>query len=108
MSSIDSIRIIEQIQNVSSHKCLSLHTSCRLFTSPTLLRFGWAHFTGVAARAAVWTSGQADWFESILRAPLTAGPTAAAAGTDDSANWGEYHLQLERVAAVWCLLTRTI
>ena len=39
---------------------------------------------------------------------VTTGPTAAAAVTDDWANWGEYHLQLERVAAVRCLLTRTI
>jgi hypothetical protein len=63
-------------------------------------------FTRVAARAAVWASGQADWSESISRAPLSAGPAAAAAGTSGSANWGEYHLRLERVAAERCLTTR--
>jgi hypothetical protein len=62
-------------------------------------------FTGVAARAAVWASSQADWSESILPAPLSAGPAAAAAGTGDSANWGEYRLRLERVAAERCLAT---
>ena len=55
-------------------------------------------FTGTAARAAVRASGQPGWLETISCAPPPAGPAAATAGIGDSANWGECHLRLERVA----------
>ena len=35
-----------------------------------------------------------------------AGPAAATASIGDSANWGECHLRLERVAPYRCLATR--
>ena len=55
-------------------------------------------FTGIEARAAVRASGQPGWLETISCAPPPAGPAAATAGIGDSANWGECHLRLERVA----------
>ncbi len=48
-----------------------------------------------------------DWSGSISRAPLSAGPAAAAACTGGSAYWGENHLRLERVAVEPCLAART-
>jgi hypothetical protein len=48
--------------------------------------------------ATVCASGQADWSESLSRTPISAGPAVAAAGPGDSANWGECHLRLVRVA----------
>jgi hypothetical protein len=63
-------------------------------------------FTGVAARASVWASTAQQTGLSLSRVLRFQPARWPYYGTSGSANWGEYHLRLERVVAERCLAKR--